>query len=195
MFGQLFPALRIMLFFTALTGLVYPALVTGICTVLFHKQASGSLAIRDGEPIGSELIGQNFSKPEYLHPRPSAAGNDGYDGAASSGSNYGPTNAKLIDRTKTAAANFHKQNPGYPDAIPSDAITASGSGLDPHISPATASAQAERIADARHVSKTQVMQLIQAHTEGRDFGFLGEPRVNVLETNLALDQQLSRLRR
>lgn len=191
MFGQLLPALRIMLFFTALTGLIYPALVTGICTVLFHDRASGSMVVRDGKPIGSELIGQNFSKPEYLHPRPSAAGNDGYDGTSSSGSNYGPTNAKLIDRTKTAAADFHKQNPSYSGAIPSDAVTASASGLDPHISPAAAAAQADRIADARHVGKDRVLQIIQEHTEGRDLGFLGEPRVNVLATNLALDSQLS----
>ncbi len=189
MFGQLLPALRIMLFFTALTGLIYPVVIAGICSVFFHKQAYGSLVIQDGKAVGSELIGQNFSKPEYLHPRPSAAGNDGYDGGSSSGSNYGPTNAKLIDRTKASISEFHKQNPGYTDPIPSDAVTASGSGLDPHISPATAVAQAGRVAEARQVSREQILQIIQAHTEGRDMGFLGEPRVNVLETNRALDQQ------
>lgn len=180
-----------MLFFTALTGLAYPAFVTAVCTVLFHQQASGSLVFTGGKAIGSELIGQNFSKPEYLHPRPSAAGNDGYDGTASSGSNYGPTNAKLIDRTRIAAAEFHQQNPSYADPLPSDAITASGSGLDPHISPATALAQAARIAGARHASKELVTQIIHDHTESRQLGFLGEPRVNVLQTNLALDRQLS----
>jgi K+-transporting ATPase ATPase C chain len=138
--------------------------------------------------VGSELIGQNFKKPEYFQPRPSAAGNDGYDPTASGASNYGPTNQKLIDRVKDSVASFRKSNPDYSGPIPADMVTASGSGLDPEISPASADAQAPRIAKARGVAVRQVLDLVAAHTKGRDLGFLGEPRVNVLELNLALDQ-------
>jgi len=153
---------------------------------MFHKQANGSLIEKDGKVIGSELIGQNFAKPEYFHPRPSAAGN-GYDAANSSGSNLGPTNPALADRLTKDAAQFRKDNPDFSGPIPADAITTSASGLDPEITPANAMAQASRVAKARNVSLDKVQSLIAANTSGRDLGFLGEPRVNVLKLNLALD--------
>lgn len=189
MWKQLIPALRITLFLTVLTGLIYPAVITGLCQVLFRQQANGSLITANGKQVGSALIGQNFTRPEYLHPRPSAAGNAGYDGTSSSGSNYGPTSAKLIDRTKASVAAFRKENPQFTGDLPADAATASASGLDPHISPASAAAQATRIAMARGVSADQVLQALANATEARELGFLGEPRVNVLEANLALDKQ------
>ena len=189
MWKQLIPAFRITLFLTVLTGLIYPAVITGLCQVLFRSQANGSIISVDGKQAGSALIGQNFTKPEYLHPRPSAAGS-GYDGTASSGSNYGPTNAKLIDRTKAGVAAFRKENPQFTGELPADAVTASASGLDPHISPASAIAQAERIAKARGVSTDRILQILSSGTESRDLGFLGEPRVNVLRVNIALDGQL-----
>ena len=189
MFKQLLPAFRIMLFFTILTGFVYPGLVTVLSQMIFPKQANGSLISKNGEVVGSTLIGQNFAKPEYFHARPSAAGM-GYDGAVSSGSNLGPTSQKLIDRVKASAEQFKKENPAFSDPIPADALTASGSGLDPHISPATAKAQVSRVAGARGVDSAQIQQLVDQLTEGRSLGFLGEPRVNVLALNLALDQQL-----
>jgi K+-transporting ATPase ATPase C chain len=145
----------------------------------------------NGQVIGSVLIGQNFTRPEYFQPRPSAAGNDGYDGTASGGSNLGPTNQKLIDRVKASVNKFHKENPDFTGPLPADLVTASGSGLDPHISPASAVAQLERVARARGLSPDQVSPLIRAHTEGRDLGFLGEPRVNVLLLNLDLDRQFA----
>jgi K+-transporting ATPase ATPase C chain len=144
----------------------------------------------DGKEIGSALIGQNFTKPEYFHPRPSAAGNDGYDATASTGSNYGPTSQKLIDRVKASVEQFRKENPDYTGPVPADLLTASGSGLDPEISPASAEAQAARVAKARSVSLEEIKQLITRNTKGPDLGFLGEPRVNVLELNLALDRQI-----
>ena len=175
---------------TVLTGLIYPLAVTGLCQTLFREQANGSLIPLNGQVIGSSLIGQNFTKPEYFQPRPSAAGNDGYDATSSQGSNYGPTNQKLIDRVKASVEKFHKDNPGYGGGpLPADLVTASGSGLDPHLSPASAAAQAERVANARRVAIGQIRSVIDAHTEGRDFGFLGEPRVNVLLLNLTLDRQ------
>ena len=177
------------LLMTVLTGLVYPGVVTGLCQVLFHKQANGSLITQNGQIVGSRLIGQNFAKPEYFHPRPSAAGNDGYDPTASGGSNLGPTNQKLYDRMKAAAAQFHKENPSYTGAIPADALTASASGLDPEISVANAEAQAARVADARKTSPEQILDTVRQFTTQRDLGFLGEARVNVLELNLALDQK------
>ena len=189
MFKQLLPALRIMLFFTILTGFVYPGLVTVLSQVIFPKQANGSLISKNGQVVGSSLIGQNFAKPEYFHTRPSAAGM-GYDGAVSSGSNLGPTSQKLIDRVKASAEQFKAENPAFSDPIPADALTASGSGVDPHISPATAKAQVSRVADARGVDSAQIQQLVDQLTEGRSVGFLGEPRVNVLALNLALDQQV-----
>jgi K+-transporting ATPase ATPase C chain len=186
---QIAPAFRLMLILTVLTGLVYPGVVTALCQVLFHWQANGSMLKVDGKEIGSALIGQNFSKPEYFHPRPSAAGNDGYDATASGGSNYGPTNQKLIDRMKASAEQFRKDNPGFTGPIPADLLTTSGSGLDPDISPASAEAQAPRIAKARGITLEQVGQLIAENAKGPDLGFLGEPRVNVLKLNLDLDRQ------
>jgi len=143
----------------------------------------------NGQVVGSSLIGQNFTKPGYFQPRPSAAGNDGYDGTASGGSNLGPTNQKLIDRVKASVDKFHKDNPTFTGPLPADLVTTSGSGLDPHISPASAMAQADRVAKARGITGEQLKSLIDAHTEGRDLGFLGEPRVNVLLLNMALDAQ------
>ena len=189
MWRQIAPAFRITLAFTVLTGLLYPGLVTGVCQLLFPRQANGSLVEVNGQAVGSSLIGQNFTKPEYFHPRPSAAGSDGYDASASAGSNYGPTNQKLIDRVKASANQFRKENPDYSGPIPSDLVTTSGSGLDPDISAASAEAQAPRIAKARGITVEQVRQLIAGQTEGRSLGFLGEPRVNVLALNLDLDRQ------
>jgi K+-transporting ATPase ATPase C chain len=186
---QIGPAFRITLFMTILTGLIYPGIVTGFCQMFFPQRANGSIVKIGGKTVGSELIGQNFSKPQFFHPRPSAAGNDGYDASASNASNYGPTNQKLIDRVKGDVAKFRQENPGYQGPIPADLLTTSGSGLDPHISPASALAQAPRIAQARGVTVDQISQLVSAHTEGRQWGFLGEPRVNVLLLNLDLDQK------
>jgi potassium-transporting ATPase KdpC subunit len=190
MWRQIGPATRITFFFTLLTGLVYPGVVTALCQVLFHKQANGSLVEVNGQAVGSSLIGQNFTKPQYFQPRPSAAGNDGYDASASNGSNWGPTNQKLIDRVKASLDKFHKDNPDYTGPIPADLVTASGSGLDPDISPASAEAQAPRVAKARGVPVQQVQQIINDQTEGRTLGIVGELRVNVLNLNLALDQRL-----
>lgn len=189
MLQQLGPALRMTVLLTVLTGLIYPGLVTVVCQLLFKNQANGTLVVRDGQVIASTLIAQSFTRPEYFHPRPSAAGNDGYDASASNASNLGPTSKKLYDRVKTLAAQFRKDNPSDVRAIPSDALTASGSGLDPHISIANASAQAARVAKARRVDLASVRRLIDSATERRDLGFLGEPRVNVLALNLALDRR------
>ena len=189
MLSQLWPALRINIFLLILLGIGYPLAVTGISQLAFPHQANGSLITKNGQVIGSELIGQNFTKPEYFQPRPSAAGNDGYDPTASGGSNYGPTNQKLIDRVKASAAKFHKDNPDYQGPIPADLLTASGSGLDPDISPASAQAQEARVAKARGISQDQIGQLVAQYTKSPDLGLLGEPRVNVLKLNLALDQQ------
>ncbi len=187
MLRQLMPALRMTALLTLLTGLVYPGVVTGVCQLLFHDKANGSLVSRNGQIIGSTLIGQNFARPEYFHPRPSAAGSDGYDATASSGSGFGPTNQKLIARMRASADQFRKDNPAYTGPIPADALTASGSGLDPHISIANAEAQAARVAEARHLSKASVDGLVASFTESRDLALEGEPRVNVLKLNLALD--------
>ncbi len=177
---------------TILLGVVYPLVMTGISQVLFPHQANGSLILSGDKVIGSELIGQNFAKPEYFQPRPSAAGNDGYDPTASGGSNYGPTNQKLVDRVKASIDKFRKENPDYTGPLPADLVTASASGLDPHLSPDSAKAQAARVAKARGVTVEQMNQLIAQFTEGPDLGFLGEPRVNVLKLNLAMDQQFPR---
>jgi K+-transporting ATPase ATPase C chain len=244
MFRELKPGFMMMLVLTVLTGVVYPVVVTGVAQVLFRNQANGSLIVSNGQVIGSRLIGQNFTKPEYFHPRPSSAGN-GYDPTASSGSNLGPTSAKLVNGTtkiddkknevvdfdgiKDRIVHYCFEN-GIPydssmplDAfkdpqgnlddvklikafnddkaplvfkpktpIPADAVTGSASGLDPDISPANAGAQAARVAKARGASIEFVQALIAQHTAGRDLGFLGEPHVNVLEINLALDEQSSR---
>ena len=244
MFKELKPGFMMMLVVTVLTGLVYPAVITGIAQVVFRDQANGSLIVSNGQVVGSRLIGQNFSKPEYVHPRPSAAGS-GYDPTASGGTNLGPTSAKLlngttkIDEKKTEVVDFDgikdrivhycvdngiaydssRPLDAFKDAqgnlddvklikafnddkaplvftpktpIPADAVTASASGLDPHISPGNAQVQAARVAKARGVSVEQVQELVTQHTDGRALGFLGEPSVNVLELNLALDQSFAR---
>jgi len=189
MWSQLSPGLRINIFLTLLLGVVFPRIITAICQVAFPYQANGSLITVGDKVIGSEIIGQNFAKPEYFQPRPSAAGSDGYDAAGSSGSNYGPTNQKLIDRVKASVEKFHKDNPDYDGPIPADLLTASGSGLDPHISPASAEAQSSRVAKLRGITVKQIQGLITQHTEEPSFGFLGEPRVNVLKLNISLDKQ------
>jgi len=189
MWKQLLPGCRMTLLLTVLTGLIYPGVVTGLCQMLFKDKADGSLLSKDGRVIGSSLIGQNFTRPEYFQPRLSAAGNDGYDGTASQGSNFGPTSQKLADRVKASVETFRKQNPDFQGPIPADLLTASGSGLDPHLTPEAVQAQASRVAKARNIAAGQIQQLIGQFTEGRDLGFLGEPRVNVLLLNLALDQR------
>jgi K+-transporting ATPase ATPase C chain len=188
MWEQLLPAVRITLVLTVLTGMLYPALVTGIAQAIFHQQANGSLIEVNGKVIGSELIGQKFTKPEYFQGRPSAAG-DGYDAANSGASNFGPTNQKLVDRIKADAEKFRKENPDFTGPIPADLLTASASGLDPHLSPASAAAQVARVAKARGVALAQIQDLVDHYTESRQLGILGEPRVNVLNLNLALDAQ------
>jgi potassium-transporting ATPase KdpC subunit len=241
MIREIGPGFRLTLVFTVLTGLLYPAALTGISQLIFPKQANGSLVNVNGKIVGSSFIGQNFAKPEYFHPRPSAAGS-GYDATASSGSNLGPTSAKLLhgttkmDDKKNEVVDFDGINlrvvhycldnnipydssvplDQFKDAkgeidevrlikafnddktplvftakapIPPDAVTASSSGLDPHISPANAEVQAARVAKARNVSVDQVKQLIPQFTDSADFGFLGEPRVNVLMLNVAVDQR------
>lgn len=191
MWRHIAPAFKMMVVLTVLTGLIYPGVITGLCQVLFHHEANGSLIRVDGSLAGSSLIGQNFSRPEYFHPRPSAAGS-GYDPMASGGSNLGPTSQVLYDRVKAAVAKFHEENPQYHGAVPSDMVTASASGLDPDISPASAYAQVERVAEARGVGPERIRRLVRQYTEGRQLGFLGDPRVNVLEINLALDQRFPR---
>jgi K+-transporting ATPase ATPase C chain len=187
MFNHLMPAVRTTLVLTVLTGALYPALVTGLAKAIFPHQANGSLIETNGKVIGSELIGQKFTKPEYFQGRPSAAG-DGYDASNSGGTNLGPTSQKLADRIKTDAEKFRKDNPDFNGPIPSDLLTTSASGFDPDLSPASALAQAPRVAKARGVSRDVVEALVTNHIEGRQLGFLGEPRVNVLKLNMDLDQ-------
>ena len=184
---QIWPAIGMTLVLCVLTGVIYPGVVTGLAQVLFSRQANGSLVTVNGRVVGSSLIGQPFTRAEYFHPRPSAAGS-GYDGGASSGSNKGPTDAKLADTLIAQAVNDVVTNDdAQKGKIPSDMVTASGSGLDPHISPANAQLQVGRVAHARGVDSARVRDLLDAHTEGRQFGFFGEPRVNVLTLNIALD--------
>lgn len=188
---QLRPALLIAAVFTIICGLIYPLAVTAVGQVAFSDNANGSLIKRDGVVIGSRLIGQNFVAPEYFHSRPSAAGG-GYDGSASSGSNLGPSSPDLIAAVTDRSAAYREENGLAADAlVPVDAVTASASGLDPHISIANARIQATRVAAERNRSVDEVLQMIEDHTDGRDLGVLGEPGVNVVELNLALDEQTS----
>jgi K+-transporting ATPase ATPase C chain len=177
-------AIRFTLVTTVVFGLAYPLVVTGLSQWLFPRQSNGSLVTHDGKVVGSQLIGQTFSSDSYFHARPSSAG-DGYDAANSSGSNLAPTNHALIDRVQTDVAKLRAENPNAP--IPVDLVTASGSGLDPHISPAAAEFQVPRVARARKISRDSLRALIAKHAEARQFGVFGEPRVNVLELNLDLD--------
>jgi K+-transporting ATPase ATPase C chain len=186
---QLVPALVVFLAFTLLTGVAYPLAVTGIAQVAFPERADGSLVERNSEVVGSRLVGQAFSGPRYFHPRPSAAG-DGYDAMASSPSNLGPSNPDLLEAVEEREAASRRENRLRRDGrVPIDALTSSGSGLDPHISPANARLQAPRVARARRLSLDRVLALVAEYTEGRALGFLGEPGVNVLELNLALDPE------
>jgi K+-transporting ATPase ATPase C chain len=171
---------------TVLLGLVYPLVITGLAR-LWPDKANGPLIARNGAVVGSRILAQPFTGPTYFHPRPSAAGTNGYAADNSSGSNFGPTNQKLIDRAKTDVATLQTENQAKP--IPIDLVTTSGSGLDPHITPAGAEFQVPRVAKARRISEDALLELVQAHTEGRQFSILGEPRVNVLELNLALDEK------
>lgn len=189
MFTELKPGLRMMLVMTVLTGLLYPAGVTTVAHIAFRDQAAGSLVISNGQVVGSRLIGQSFTRPEYFHPRPSAAGS-GYDATASGGANLGPTSRRLVERVRGAVARYREENDRYAGPVPADAVTASASGLDPHISPGNAQAQAARVAEARGVAVERVLDVIARRTEGRTLGILGEPRVNVLELNLDLDRRL-----
>jgi K+-transporting ATPase ATPase C chain len=184
---NLFTAILMTIVTTVLFGLIYPLAVTGIAQLVFTEKANGQLIKRtDGAIIGSKIIGQPFSGPGYFHPRPSAAG-AGYDAGASSGSNLGPTNQKLIDRVKADVATLQAENPGK--RVPIDLVTTSGSGLDPHISPAGAEFQIPRVARERGMSESEATSLVAKHTEGRTLGILGEPRVNVLLLNLELDER------
>jgi K+-transporting ATPase ATPase C chain len=187
---HLLPALRATLVTLVLTGLLYPLVMTGIAQVLFHHRAQGSFVTDGaGNVIGSELVAQAFSKPGYFQPRPSAAGEKGYDPLASGGSNLGATSKKLHDQAAGALEKLQKENPDAQGPVPVELVTASGSGLDPHLSPAAAQWQAPRVARARGVETDRVSALVEEFTEGRDLGVLGEPRVNVLQLNLALDRR------
>ncbi len=187
---HLVPAVRATVVTLVLTGLIYPLAMTGVARVLFPRKSGGSLVADEaGEVVGSELLAQGFSSPGYFQPRPSAAGEKGYDPLSSGGSNLGPTSKKLRDQASALAEQLAKDNPGAPAPIPVELVTASGSGLDPHLSPAAALWQAPRVAKARGVGAERVRALVEELVEGRDLGLLGEPRVNVLLLNLALDRR------
>lgn len=188
------PAVVLTLLLCAITGLLYPGVVTGVALLLFPSQANGSLIMRNGQPVGSRLIGQAFTAPYYFHPRPSAAG-AGYDATASAGTNKGPTDLKLADTLIAQAVEKVVQEDGAQKGhIPSDMVTASASGLDPHISPASALLQVARVARERGADPAAVQALVDRHTQGRQFGVLGDPAVNVLELNVALDSVFPRRR-
>jgi len=181
------PALTLLVLLSATTGIVYPVAVTGIARVLFPEQAAGSLIVQDGKPVGSALIGQNFSSPKYFWGRPSATGPQPYNATASSGSNQGPLNPALADAVKARAETLKAADPENKLPVPADLVMASGSGLDPHISPEAAQYQIGRVARERQLSPEQLRLLVEQHTEGRQWGLFGEPRVHVLKLNLALD--------
>jgi len=186
--SEIRPALVLLLAFTVLTGIVYPLAMTGIAKLVFPRQAEGSLIVRDGRTVGSRLIGQAFDQPRYFWGRPSATSPAPYDASASTGSNLGPLNPALLDGVRKRIAALQAADPAQRGPVPVDLVTASGSGLDPEISPAAAEYQVERVARARGMTADHVRTLVRAHTAGRTFGVLGEPRVNVLELNLALDE-------
>jgi len=185
------PAIMMLLLFTVLTGIAYPLAVTFIAQIVFPNQANGSLLGSNEQPVGSELIGQAFSRPEYFWGRPSATSPAPYNGGASGGSNQGPTNPALTDAVQARIKALRDAAPSHSEAVPVDLVTASASGLDPHISPAAAAYQISRVATARHLSPDSVRELVDRYTEARQWGVLGEPRVNVLKLNLALDKRLN----
>ncbi|HUH54705.1 MAG TPA: potassium-transporting ATPase subunit KdpC [Rhodanobacter sp.] len=180
-------AFSLLLLMTVITGVLYPLAATGLAQLIFPRQANGSLIVKDGKPVGSALIGQSFTDPKYFWGRPSATSPNAYNASASSGSNLGPTNPALTDAVKQRIAALHAADPGNTAPVPVDLVTASGSGLDPQISPAAAQYQLARVATARGLGIAQVKALVEEYTQGRQFGALGEPRVNVLQLNLALD--------
>ena len=191
--AELLIAARATLLTLAVTGIAYPLLTTAVASAVFPRQAAGSLAVEgSGDPIGSELIAQPFAAAGYLHPRPSAAGEKGYDAAGSSGSNLGPTSRALRARVEKDVQRLMEENPDAREPVPAELVSTSGSGLDPHVSPAAALWQAPRIARARGVEEERVRTIIQANVEGRDLWVLGEPRVNVLQLNRALDRHFGR---
>jgi len=186
------PAISLFLLLTVVTGIAYPLVVTGVAKVVFPEQAAGSLIVKDGKPVGSALIGQNFADPKYFWGRPSATSPQPYNGTASGGSNQGPLNPALTDAVKGRIDALKAADPGNDKPIPADLVTASGSGLDPHISPAAAEYQAARVAKARGLPLEKLTALIGQHTESRQWGLFGDPRVNVLALNNALDQASGR---